>query len=162
MNGVIIAAFQPPINQDMRYLGLIITVSLFPFLLLSCGHKKGIPPEQVESITFYAMPKGIERPSAMVSFQKVKSVYRDSVIVDRDFIREFTTMVNDLKPDRTVKHILLLLFYTSEGLFSCKALIINTIQNMVRRSFSAPNASQLRGVFVCALAHREREMESTD
>ena len=102
-NGVFFVAFQPPIYQDMRHLALVITFSLFPFLLISCGHKKGIPPEQVESITFYAMPKGIERPSAMVSFQKVKSVYRDSVIVDRAFIREFTTMVNDLKPDRTVK-----------------------------------------------------------
>ena len=94
MNGVIIAAFQPPIYQDMRHLALVITVSLFPFLLISCGHKKGIPPEQVESITFYAMPKDIETPNAIVSFQTVKSGYRDTLIVDRDFIREFTTMVN--------------------------------------------------------------------
>ena len=87
----------------MRHLALVITVSLFPFLLLSCGHKKEIPPEQVESITFYAMPKDIETPNAIVSFQTVKSGYRDTLIVDRDFIREFTTMVNDLKPERTVK-----------------------------------------------------------
>ena len=85
----------------MRHLALAITIPLFPFLLLSCGHKKGIPPEQVESITFYAMPKDIETPNAIVSFQTVKSGYRDTLIVDRDFIREFTTMVNDLTPDRT-------------------------------------------------------------
>ena len=105
MNGVIIAAFQPPIYQDMRHLALVITVSLFPFLLLSCGHKKGIPPEQVESITFYAMPKDIETPNAIVSFQTLKRGYRDTLIVDRDFIREFTTMVNDLIPDRTVNRM---------------------------------------------------------
>ena len=87
----------------MRHLALVITFSLFPFLLISCGHKKGIPPEQVESITFYAMPKGLETTKAIVSFQTVKSGYRDTLIVDRDFIREFTTMVNGLTPDRTVK-----------------------------------------------------------
>ena len=103
MSGVIFAAFQPPINQDMRHCALVITVSLFPFLLLSCEHKKEISPEQVESITFYAMPKEIETPNAIVSFQTVKSGYRDTLIVDRDFIREFTTMVNGLTPDRTVK-----------------------------------------------------------
>ena len=43
---------------------------------------------------------------------------------------------------RTIKHLSLLLFYTSASLFSRKALTISTIQNTVRRSFSAPRGSR--------------------
>ena len=54
-----------------------------------------------------------------------------------------------LEADKSIqKHLILLLFYTFEGLISCKALIINTIQHTVRRSFSAPNASQQCGAFL--------------
>ena len=87
----------------MRHRILVNIVSLFLLLLPSCGQKEGIPPEQVESITFYAMPKGVETPSAIISFQTVKREFRDTLILDREFIQEFTTMINDLTPDRTVK-----------------------------------------------------------
>lgn len=87
----------------MRLFAPALIILFFPLLFLSCEKKVSFLPEEVESITFYAMPKDIETPNDIVSFQTVKSGYRDTLIVDRDFIREFTTMVNGLTPDRSVK-----------------------------------------------------------
>ena len=87
----------------MKYLATTIVVLLFPFLFLSCEKKVRVLPEEIESITFYAMPKDMETPNAIVSFQTLKGAYRDTLIVDRSFIQEFTTMINKLTPDRTVK-----------------------------------------------------------
>lgn len=86
----------------MKYLATAIVVLLFPFLFLSCEKKVRVLPEEVESITFYAMPKDTETPNAVVSFQTLRA-YRDTLIVNRDFIQKFTTMINMLTPDRTVK-----------------------------------------------------------
>ena len=86
----------------MRHFAPALVILFFPLLFLSCEKKVRFLPEEVESITFYAMPKEIETPNAVVSFQTLRA-YRDTLIVDRDFIQEFTTMVNGLTPDRTVK-----------------------------------------------------------
>ena len=86
----------------MKHLAPAIIVLLFPFLFLSCEQKVNVLPEEVESITFYAMPKDTETPNAVVSFQTLRA-YRDTLIVDRSFIQEFTTMINKLTPDRKVK-----------------------------------------------------------
>lgn len=77
----------------------IIVIWFFPFLLQSCGEQDRRQLSKVDNITFYAMPKGIDRPVNLVSFQELIRNGRDSLITDRVFIRRFTKMVNGLVPD---------------------------------------------------------------
>ena len=80
----------------------IITLSLF--VINSCGCNR-IQVNKVESIVFYAMPKGVERNAALISFQELKREGRDTLITDREFIKKFTHLVNTLAPDESRKTI---------------------------------------------------------
>ena len=77
----------------------ILILILF-MILPSCKDEKRIKSNQVESLVFYAMPKGIDRASSLVSFRELKREGRDTLITDRTFIRKFIRMVNCLQPGK--------------------------------------------------------------
>lgn len=83
----------------MRRLCTFISCFLSLLILLSCKRESIIEYETVENITFYALPKGIERVSSLVSFQQLKKEGRDSTISNRKFIRNFIGMINRLRPE---------------------------------------------------------------
>ena len=83
----------------MRRPGTLLLCFLLLLIILSCKRESIIEYEIVENITFYALPKGIERVSSLVSFQQLKMEGRDSTISNRKFIREFIRMINRLRPE---------------------------------------------------------------
>ena len=85
----------------MKRLFLILLTLSPVFVLFSCNNQERIKPDQVESLVFYALPKGIDRASSIVSFQDLKKEGRDTLISDRTFILKFIGMVNKLQPGET-------------------------------------------------------------
>ena len=83
----------------MRRLCTLISCFLPLLIILSCKRENIIEYKTVENVTFYALPKGIERVSSLVSFQQLKMEGRDSTISNRKFIREFIGMINRLRPE---------------------------------------------------------------
>ena len=70
------------------------------FLLLSCHHSM-IDANQVEQIVFYPIPKGVEYCVSLDYFGDVlRANRRDTVIVDRSFIKEFCHLLNNLQYDK--------------------------------------------------------------
>lgn len=83
----------------MRRLCTLISYFLSLLIILSCKRESIIEYETVENITFYALPKGIERVSSLVSFQQLKMEGRDTTISNQKFIRKFIRMINRLRPE---------------------------------------------------------------
>ena len=83
----------------MRRHYTLISCFLSLLIIISCKRENIIEYKTVDNITFYALPKGIERVSSLVSFQQLKMEGRDSTIFNRKFIREFIGMINRLHPE---------------------------------------------------------------
>ena len=56
-------------EQMINKLHCRILILILFMILPSCEDEKRIKPDHVESLVFYAMPKGIHRPYSLVSFQ---------------------------------------------------------------------------------------------
>lgn len=85
------------INKPLCFILIVISFIVLP----SCENNKRIKLDQVESLVFYALPKGIDRASSIVSYQDLKKEGRDTLISDRTFILKFIGMVNKLQPGKT-------------------------------------------------------------
>ena len=63
-----------------------------------------IDANQVEQIVFYPIPKGVEYCVSLDYFGDVlRANRRDTVIVDRSFIKEFCHLLNNLQFDEAFK-----------------------------------------------------------
>ncbi len=89
------------LKQMVNKLRCCFLIGTLFMILPSCKDEKRIKPDHVESLVFYAMPKGIHRPYSLVSFQELKREGRDTLILDRTFIQKFIGMVNRLQPGET-------------------------------------------------------------
>ncbi len=89
----------------MRIISCLTALTFLIIALQSCRQDVKIRLNQVENITFYAMPKGIERSHSLVSFQDLKREGRDTLITDSVFICDFVGMINGLSPDNSMKSI---------------------------------------------------------
>ena len=77
----------------------IITIWLLYFTLCSCNkHPARIDANQVDSILFYTMRKGVEFSHGIHSLERLKRYSRDTIITDRAFIEQYVDLVNQLSP----------------------------------------------------------------
>ena len=83
----------------MKHIVCSFVLCVSSIVWFSCQRDNKIQRNQVDSIVFYAMPKGVDRPFNLVSFQELKNGGKDTLITDTHFIRRFSRLVNRLAPD---------------------------------------------------------------
>lgn len=79
----------------------ILLLTLIVFSLCSCSRKEFVKTDSVDSIVFYAMPKGIDFDHNYCSFYDMRRTYRDTLITDKAFIQTFCKKINKLQKDRS-------------------------------------------------------------
>ena len=83
----------------MKHIVCSFVLCVSSIVWISCQRDNKIQRNQVDSIVFYAMPKGVDRPFNIVSFQELKNGGKDTLITDTYFIRKFSRLANRLTPD---------------------------------------------------------------
>lgn len=82
-----------------KLINAIILIILF-VLSSSCKNTGIINPKIVTEIEVYSIKKGSEYVHAINSLEAVKREGKDSIITDRDFVRRFISLINDLQVDK--------------------------------------------------------------
>lgn len=85
-----------PVKIPLYFILLFASLSF----CLSCKQSDSIDIDQVDSIVFYAMPKGVDRSTNIVSLDELIREGKDTTITDRSFIMKFIRRVNHLRLDK--------------------------------------------------------------
>ncbi len=90
-------------NEIMKV--LILPLLICSLLVTGSCQSNYFHSREVDRIIFYPMPKGVERPFAIVSFFDFLPGTRDTVITDRKEIDQFCRLLNCLKAKQTLDYI---------------------------------------------------------